>query len=150
MPNKLIVLVAASAFTLATPLMTSAQETQTQQNPSSQMGDQMGGKKGGMMGGMMGKKGHQGGMMRQMQKMHKNMMAKHFVARQKAFSQNDIKRIIDGRLASNGFSRLKVGEVKEDGKDNDNFTVVDVVSGSGEYLFRLRVNRQNGKAMIVD
>ena len=109
-------------------------------------------KQGGKMGpgGMMhGGKMGPGGMMGMMMKMRKKMMGKMFMVRQKAYSNEDIKRMIDGRLAMHGFSRLKAGAVKDGANKNQNAALVDVVSGKGEFLFQVMVNRKSGMAAIV-
>lgn len=108
------------------------------------------GGKGGMGGGMMGKGGQAGmmGMMSRMAKMRKKMMGKMFVVRSKPYSNADIKRMIDGRLAKNGFSNLLAGDVKDGAKEQA--ALVNVVSPKGEFLFKLRVNRKNGMAKIVE
>jgi len=97
--------------------------------------------------GMQGMSGMMG-MMQQMQKMRKNMMSMNFVVREKPYSNADIKRLIDGRLAKNGFSRLMAGDAA-DGK-KEGVGLVDVVSAKGEFLFKVRVNRKTGKAVIID
>lgn len=102
--------------------------------------------RGGMMmgqGGMMG--GHD-----MMRRMHKMMMEGGFAARKKDYSIDDVKRIVDGRLARHGFSRLKVGEVKNGEQQGVKSALVDVVSPNGEFLFRFEVNRTNGSTKIVE
>ncbi len=108
-----------------------------------------GGMGGGMGGKMMGQGGQGGmmGMMGRMAKMRKMMMGKMFVVRENPYSNADIKRLIDGRLAKNGFSNLLAGDVKDGAKPMA--ALVDVVSPKGEFLFRVRVNRKNGMAKIV-
>ncbi|MCF6320995.1 MAG: hypothetical protein L3J32_04420 [Rhizobiaceae bacterium] len=145
-----------------------AQETTPQKQTEGMMkDDKMPGQKGmmkdgakpshagkkGMMKQNSAKHGMQGmsgmmGMMKQMQKMRKNMMSMNFVVREKPYSNDDIKRLIDGRLAKNGFSRLMAGDVA-DGK-KEGAALVDVVSAKGEFLFKVRVNRKTGKAVIID
>jgi len=114
-----------------------------------------GGKKhqGGMGGKTMGQGPHGGmmGMMGQggkMAKMRKKMMGKMFMVREKAFTNADIKRLIDGRLAKHGFSNLLAGDVKDGAKEQA--ALVDVVSPKGEFLFKVRVNRKTGMAVIVE
>lgn len=102
------------------------------------------GKMGGMnmMGGMK--------MMGRMMKMRKKMMGKMFMVRKKAYSNADIKRMIDGRLARHGFSKLLAGDVTNGSEEMPNTAVVSVVSPKGELLFKVEVNRKNGMAAIVE
>ena len=106
----------------------------------------------GMMGrgGMMGQGGrmHMGGMGRMM-KMRKKMMGKMFMTRKKPYSNADIRRIVDGRLATHGFSKLMAGDVT-DGPSEANTAVVSVVSPKGELLFKVEVNRKTGMAAIIE
>ncbi|VAV89649.1 hypothetical protein MNBD_ALPHA08-1246 [hydrothermal vent metagenome] len=125
--------------------------TQMQQPQKNQMGGQMGGQ-----GGMMGMQSRGGGMMGMMKKMRKQMMGKNFMVRKKAYSNADIKRMIDGRLATFGFSNLKAGDVADSAKKPDakkggpKTAVVDVLSTKGEFLFKVEVNRKTGMAAIVE
>ncbi len=108
-----------------------------------------GGKGMGMKMGAMGKgRGMMmGSMMQKMQKMRKKMMGRKFFARAKPYSNEDVKRIVGGRLAMHGFSGLKAGAVKDGGA---NAALVDVVSPKGEFLFRVKFNRKSGMAAIVE
>ncbi len=109
---------------------------------SGMMGNMMGGMMGGgqsgmmgnMMGGMMG--GGQSGMMG-------NMMgsATNPCAAEKDLSAEDVKKIIEGRLAWDGNKRLKVGEVKK--KGDDAYTV-DIVTIDDSLVERLEVDRKTG------
>jgi len=97
--------------------------------------------------GAMGKgKGMMGRMM-MMQKMHKKMMSRMFFARDKPYSDDDVKRIVGGRLAKHGFSGLKAGGVKNAG---DMAALVDIVSPKGEFLFRVKINRKTGMSTVVE
>ena len=99
----------------------------------------------------MGPRGMMGaGMMGMMMKMRKKMMGKMFMVRKKAYSNEDIKRMIDGRLAAHGFSRLKAGPVKDSPNKGQNAALVDVVSAKGEFLFQVMVNRKTGMAAVVN
>ena len=95
-------------------------------------------------------------MMGMMKKMRKQMMGKNFMVRKKAYSNADIKRMIDGRLATFGFSNLKAGDVADSAKKPDakkggpKTAVVDVLSTKGEFLFKVEVNRKTGMAAIVE
>ncbi len=95
---------------------------------------------------MMGKR-HPGGMGMK-GKMRKKMMGKKFMVRAKSYTNADIKRIVDGRLARHGFSNLLAGGVQDGTKEIT--AVVDVVSPKGEFLFKVRVNRKTGMAAIIE
>ena len=110
---------------------------------------------GGMMGGrgMMGRGGMMGGAMMGM--MHRNMhrkMMRHMKGmrgfkRAKTFNAQDIARIVNGKLSMRGLTRLKAANVKI--KD-DKTATADIVSPSGELIAKIRVNRKNGKAAIIE
>jgi len=101
-------------------------------------------------GGMMGRGGMMGKMHKNMMRgMHKNMMGQMFAVKKSDYSNNDIKRIVDGRLAQQGFSRLKAGDVKDGSTEKEKTAFVDVVSAKGEFLFQVEVNRKTGMAIIV-
>ena len=103
-----------------------------------------------MSGGMgnMGKNMMKSPMMKgsMMHKMRKKMMSRMFFAREKPYSNDDVKRIIGGRLAMHGFSGLRAGAIRDDG-DN---ALGDIVSPKGELLFRVKFNRKTGMATIVE
>jgi hypothetical protein len=67
-------------------------------------------------------------------------------SREKPLSNDDVRRIVDGRLAQSGLSRLKAGAVKDDGKS----AKVDIVTPKDELIFRLKVNRATGRAAITE
>ena len=127
-------------------------QSEMMKKPGAGMGAGMG--KGGMaksgMGpaGMMNKHGN-GGMARMM-KMRKKMMGKMFMVRKKAYSNADIKRMIDGRLAKHGFSKLIAGDVVNGSDEMPKTAIVSVVSPKGELLFKVEVNRKNGMAAIIE
>ncbi len=101
---------------------------------------------GGMKQGSMG----QMKMMKRMMKMRKMMMGKMFMVRKKPYSNNDIKRMIDGRLAKHGFSKLIAGSVADGSNKMPKTAIVNVTSPNGELLFKVEVNRKNGMAAIVE
>ena len=107
---------------------------------------QSGMKQGGMSQGGMGKMK----MMKRMMKMRKMMMGKMFMVRQKPYSNNDIKRMIDGRLAKHGFSKLIAGSVANGSDEFPKTAIVNVTSPKGELLFKVEVNRKNGMAAIIE
>jgi hypothetical protein len=127
------------------------------QNGAGQMGQGMmmgqpgmaGGQGMGVKMGAMGKgQGMMAGsMMGKMMKMSKKMMGRKFFVRAKPYSNEDIKRIVDGRLAMHGFSGLKAGMVKDAGM---NMALAEIVSPKGEFLFRVKFNRKSGMAVIVE
>ncbi len=150
----------AAAF-LSTATLTPALATQSGmehgQNMKSQgqamkgagSGTMMGGGKAmGMNMGAMGKNMMKSPMMKgsMMKSMRKKMMSRMFFAREKPYSNDDVKRIIGGRLAMHGFSGLRAGAIKDDG-DN---ALSDIVSPKGELLFRVKFNRKTGMATIVE
>ena len=107
----------------------------------------------GMQGGMMGQNRHGKSMMgnmHMMKKMRKRMMGKMFMVRKKAYTNTDIKRMIDGRLAAHGFSRLIAGDVKDGSNEPSRSAIVNVVTPKGEFLFKLEVNRKTGMAAIIE
>jgi len=123
---------------------------QKQKHEMSQDGSMQG---RGMQGGKMRAGRHGGGMMknmRMMKKMQKKMMGKMFMVRKKAYTNADIKRMVDGRLAAHGFSRLIAGDVKDGSSETARSAVVSVVSPKGEFLFKVEVNRKTGMAAIVE
>lgn len=67
--------------------------------------------------------------------------------RDKPLSNADITRVIDGRLALAGLSRLKAGTVKDAGEDA---AEVEVVTQKGELVAKLKVDRKTGRAAVVD
>lgn len=109
-------------------------------NPSRGKGMMMGSGQG--KGMMMGR----GSMMHKMQKMHTKMMSHMLFVREKPFTNDDAKRIIGGRLAMNGLSGLRAGNVKDAGSQA---AIADIVSQKGELLFRLKFNRNTGMASVV-
>ncbi len=154
---------AAAAF-LSTATLTpvlAAQNNTGQMGQGMMMGQQGMAGMGGMTGMMAGGKGMgmkmgamgqgrgmmMGSMMQKMQKMRKKMMGRKFFARAKPYSNEDVKRIVGGRLAMHGFSGLKAGAVKDGGA---NAALVDIVSPKGEFLFRVKFNRKSGMAAIVE
>ncbi len=103
----------------------------------------MGSNMGAMGKNMMKSPMMQGPMMKNMRK---KMMSRMFFAREKPYSNDDVKRIIGGRLAMHGFSGLRAGTIRDDG-DN---ALSDIVSPKGELLFRVKFNRKTGMATIVE
>ena len=109
--------------------------------------------KHGMQGGKMGKNTHHKSMMgnmHMMKKMRKRMMGKMFMVRKKAYTNTDIKRMVDGRLATHGFSRLIAGDVVDGSNEPSRSAIVSVVSPKGEFLFKVEVNRKTGMAAIIE
>lgn len=62
-------------------------------------------------------------------------------AGEKNFSADDVKNILEGRLAWYGNKRLKVGEVKK--KDDDTY-IADIVTADDSLVERLEVDRKTG------
>lgn len=118
-----------------------------------QRGQMMGGQMGpgmmgpgamgpGMMGGMM--RGGQGGMM------GPGMMDQGFgdrVVPSKHLSTDDVRHFLEYRLARRGNKRLKVGEVKEEGKDS---IIADIVTVDDSLIERLKVDRHSGTLQRVE
>jgi len=102
------------------------------------MGPGMG---GGMMGPMMGRM-MGGGMMG-----HGMMRDRAGFRREKPLSNAEIKRVVDGKLAMAGLSRLSVGTVSGEDKEAAN---VEVVSSDGKLVFKLKVDRDTGRSAIVE
>lgn len=67
--------------------------------------------------------------------------------REKPLSNDEISRVIDGRLVMLGLARLKVGSVKDSGEDA---AQVDVVTQKGELVARLKVDRETGRASVIE
>jgi len=101
--------------------------------------------KGMMMGSGQGK-GMMMGRGGMMHKMHTKMMSHTLFTREKPFTNDDVKRIIGGRLAMNGLSGLRAGNVKD---ADSQAAMADIVSQKGELLFRLKFNRNTGMASVV-
>ena len=143
--------VALVSTAILTPTM-AAQNAPGQMSPGMAgpgAGMMAGGKGMGMKMGAMGKgQGMMmGAMMKNMMKMRKKMMGRKFFVRARPYSNEDIKRIVGGRLAMHGFSNLRAGAVKDAGA---NAALADVVSPKGEFLFRVKINRKTGMASIVE
>ncbi len=103
---------------------------------------------GGMMGpgmmthGMM--RGDRGGMMGH------GMMGQGFgdrVVPSTHLSTDDVRHFLEHRLARRGNKRLKVGEVKEEGKDS---IVADIVTVDDSLVERLKVDRHTGRIEHVN
>ena len=132
-------------------MMQSGQMMGGQTQPGQMMGGQMSpgmmqGGQGGMMGpGMMGMMhGGQGGMMGH------GMMGQGFgdrVVPSTHLSNDDVRHFLEHRLARRGNKRLKVGEVKEEGKDS---IVADIVTVDDSLVERLKVDRHTGRIEHVD
>ena len=108
-----------------------------QMSPGMMQGGQGGMMGHGMMGGMM--QGGQGG-----------MMGHGFgdrVVPSTHLSTDDVRHFLEHRLARRGNKRLKVGEVKEEGKDS---IVADIVTVDDSLVERLKVDRHTGKIERVD
>ncbi len=166
--NAAAVLVIALFIPLATSASAQQSETMGQDNGMKQSGEMnkqgngagmnKGMKKGmkkGMGQGMGHGMGHgmgKGSMMKMqgMMKMRKKMMGKMFMVRKKPYSNADIKRMVDGRLAKHGFSNLMAGDVADGTEGKPGTAIVNVVSPKGEFLFKVEVNRKNGMAGIVE
>lgn len=67
--------------------------------------------------------------------------------RDRPFSSDEIKRIIDGKLALRGFTRLKVGGVEE---NDENTFVVDILTLDDSLAAKLTINRQSGHISGVE
>ncbi len=67
--------------------------------------------------------------------------------RRLSLSAEDVKRIVDGRLALRGLKHLKAGPVKI---VDDDTASADVVTKDGSLAVRLRVNRNTGYAVITE
>ncbi|MDH3580628.1 MAG: hypothetical protein OEM91_08385 [Hyphomicrobiales bacterium] len=116
-------------------------KSEKSQPGSGMMGQKKG--QGRMMGqGQMGQGGMMGRMMQHDMKGH----AAGF-KREKALSTDEVRRVIDGRLAVSGLSRLKAGTAKDVG---ETATEVDVVTEKGDMVFRLKVDRKTGRAVIIE
>ncbi len=121
----------------------------------------MHGGQGGMMrhgmmhGGQGGMKGHgmmRHGMMRGDRggKMGHGMMGQGFGGRvvpSTHLSTDDVRHFLEHRLARRGNKRLKVGEVKEEGKDS---IIADIVTADDSLAERLKVDRHSGKLQRVE
>lgn len=98
-----------------------------------------GGRGGGMMMGRGGMRMGQG-MMRRMGAMGISpMMGRRLTTRK--LDADEVRRVIDGRLAWQGNKRLKVGKVTE--KDA-NTVIAEIQTVDGSLVTRLSVNRTNG------
>ncbi len=102
-----------------------------------------------MMGhhGMMGPHGHPGMMMAPWMMGQHGMMGGWGHGRRTELSADDVKRVIDGRLAWHGLKHLKVGAVKI---VDDDTASADVVTKEGSLAVRLRVDRNTGYAVIAE
>ncbi len=159
--NKKVIIATTAIISIAviSPLSATAQAQQNStMTPGSTMKAQnksqqgMGQGHGGAGGSGMMKPKKMGGMkmMGQMMKMRKKMMGKMFMVRKKPHSNTDIKRMIDGRLAKHGFSKLLAGDVSNGADTMPKTAIVSVVSPKGELLFKVEVNRKNGMAAIIE
>jgi hypothetical protein len=84
----------------------------------------------GMMGpGMMGMMGHRGQM------------------RDRNLSADEVKRVLDGRLAWQGLKRLKVGKTKV---VDDDTVAAEIVTKEDSLVVRLNVDRHTGHTVIAD
>ena len=105
----------------------------------------------GMMGsGMMGPGMMGPGMMgsNMMPMMPGAMFGNRMIAsRARPFTGQEVRRIVDGRLAVHGLSRLKVGTVEA--ADDTTFTV-DIVTLDDSLAVRLTVEKQSGRVMSVE
>ncbi|HSR54723.1 MAG TPA: hypothetical protein VLN73_00675, partial [Alphaproteobacteria bacterium] len=103
----------------------------------------------GMMhpGMMMGHHPHHGMMGPWMMGGHGMMMGGWPRGRRVHLSADDVKRIVDGRLAWRGLKHLKVGTVKV---VDDDTASADIVTKEGSLAVRLRVDRNTGHAAIVE
>ena len=68
-------------------------------------------------------------------------------SRARPFTGQEVRRIVDGRLAVHGLSRLKVGTVEA--ADDTTFTV-DIVTLDDSLAVRLTVEKQSGRVMSVE
>ncbi len=95
----------------------------------------------GMMGsGMMGSN--------MMSMMHGSMSGHGMMAsRTRPFTGQEIRRIVDGRLAVHGLSRLKVGTVEA---ADDTTYAVDIVTLDDSLAVRLTIEKQSGRVMNVE
>ncbi len=160
MAKKTIIAAATMlSIVVITPLAATAHAGQDQtmgQNGQAGMKNMQGsGMSAGMGPGAMMNKHGKGGkgqmkMMGRMMKMRKMMMGKMFMVRKKPYSNADIKRLIDGRLAKHGFSSLMAGDVVDGSDQMPGSAIVNVVSPKGEMLFKVEVNRKNGMAAIIE
>ncbi len=157
MSNKsVITVVTILSIAAILPLGTSAhaQQVGTTMGQNSQAGMMKNQGHGMGPGAMMKDKGMSGmgqmSMMGRMMKMRKRIMGKMFMVRNKPYSNADTKRMVDGRLAKHGFSKLLAGDVVNGSEKMPKTAVVDIVSPKGEMLFKVEVNRKNGTAMIIE
>ncbi len=162
--NAAAILVMALFIPLATSANAQQSETMGHDNSMKQSGSMnKQGKSAGMKKGMgqgmgmgmgqgMGQGMAKSSMMKMqgMMKMRKKMMGKMFMTRKKPYSNADIKRMVDGRLAKHGFSNLMAGDVANGAEGKPGTAIVNVVSPKGEFLFKVEVNRKNGMAGIVE
>lgn len=111
------------------------------------MGGMMHGGQGGMMGsGMMGgmMPGGEAGMM------GPGMMGQGFgdrVVPSKHLSTDDVRHFLEHRLDRRGNKRLKVGDVKEEGKDS---IIAEIVTVDDSLVERLKVDRHSGLLQRVE
>ena len=94
----------------------------------------------GMMGpGMMGRGMMGSGMM--------GMMGQRGHMRDRNLSADDVKRVLDGRLAWQGLKRLKVGKTKV---VDDDTVAAEIITKENSLVVRLKVDRHTGHAVIAD
>lgn len=138
----------ASLTAVSIPVIAQAQSVPMRQ-PGQMMQNQNAESNRGMVPRMMGPMMRQmmGHMMGQRGMMHQGMVGSGFgFRREKPLSDKDIQKIIDGKLALSGFSRLKAGATENDG---DDAAKVNIVSAKSELIFRLKVNRMTGFMTVV-
>lgn len=117
-------------------------EKSDKSHPGRGMMDQGKGR-GPMKQGQMG----QGHMMGHMMGQGHMMGFKSGFRREKPLSNDEARRVVDGRLALGGLSRLKAGSAKDADKDA---VEIDVVTEKGDLVYRLKVNRTTGRAVIIE
>jgi len=100
-----------------------------------QMGSQMGGQMGGQMGSQMGSQMGMGGMGHMRYHMNGNP------AMDLDLDVDDVRNIIEGRLAMHGNDRLKVGEVTV--VDDDTITA-EIVTVDNSLVTKLEFDRKTG------
>jgi hypothetical protein len=75
------------------------------------------------------------------------MMGHGFWRGDKPFSADELRRVIDGKLAMRGFTRLKVGKVQKAGEDS--FTA-DIVTKDNSLAARLTLDARTGRVIGVE
>ena len=65
----------------------------------------------------------------------------------RSYSSDEIKRLIDGKLALQGLTRLKVGGVKE---IEEGAFVVDILTQDDSLAAKLTIDRQTGHISAVE